>query len=459
MRLRLLVGTLVWAVLAVLVTGWALARLFNEHVEQQFHVELSTHLDQLAARLAVDVDGPPRLDMVLSDPRFERPYSGLYWQIDAMDTQARGLLRSRSLWDYLLVVPVDEPPDGALHVHVVQGPDGASLHLVERVLRPASRPDQALRLIVAANASFVDAPVLRLNRLLALALGVLVAGLAVAVAVQVRIGLRPLARLRDELAAVRDGRGAAIEARFPAEVQPLVDEFNAVLARNAEVVSRARTHAGNLAHAVKTPLTVLANAAAQLSDAAPADASGKPSERALARLVREQVALARTQVDYHLARSRAAAAVGIPGQRTPLRPVLEGLQRLMAKVHARSGFEVEVLACPQGLDFRGEAQDLQEMLGNLLDNACKWAASRVELSAREEGSQLCICIDDDGPGLPAGVREKVFERGVRMDEQVPGTGLGLAIVRDLARLYEGEVVLETAPMGGTRALLRLPRAT
>src|SRR5690606_28418175 len=157
-------------------------------------------------------------------------------------------------------------------------------------------------------------------------------------------------------AAVREGRSTAIDGRFPAEIQPLVAEFNAVLARNAEVVTRARTHAGNLAHAVKTPLSVLANAAAEAADDAP--------DGALARLVCEQVVLARTQVDYHLARSRAAAAVGVPGLRTPLRPVLEGLLRLMDKVHAGRGLKVTLLACADDLAFRGEAQDLQEMLGN-----------------------------------------------------------------------------------------------
>ncbi|HNS91699.1 MAG TPA: sensor histidine kinase [Thauera sp.] len=445
LRLRLLVGTLMWASVAVLVAGWGLARLFHEHVERQFHVELSAHLDQLAAQLEVDATGRAALRMALGDPRFARPYSGLYWQIDDLTAEGRGLLRSRSLWDVVLFVPGDELVDGEVHVHRVEGPDGEPLRMIERVLRPAATPDAPLRLIVAANAAFVDAPVMRLNRLLAVALALLVLGLAFAVVVQVGLGLRPLQRLREALAAVRDGRSAAIDGRYPVEIQPLVDEFNAVLARNAELVSRARTQAGNLAHAVKTPLTVLANAA----DAA---------DGGLARLVREQVGLARTQVDYHLARSRAAAAVGVPGQRTPMRPVLEGLQRLMAKVYAERDLRLQLLGCSDSLAFRGEAQDLQEMLGNLLDNACKWAKTRVELSASEHGGQLQVCIDDDGPGLPAAVREAVFGRGVRLDEQVDGSGLGLAIVRDLARLYGGEVVLEPSPSGGVRALLRLPLA-
>ena len=473
LRLRLLAGTLVWVLLTVLVAGWALGRMFSEHVERQFQAELTTHLDQLAAHLAIDASGQAALRAVLSDPRFARPYSGLYWQIDVLGASAvdgsseesrRGVLRSRSLWDVVLVVPGDLPADGEVHAHDTEGPDGAPLRMIEQVIRPAERPELALRVIVAANAALVVEPVARFNRILALALALLAAGLAVAALVQVRVGLRPLARLRDGLAAVREGRSTPIDGRFPAEIQPLVAEFNAVLARNAEVVTRARTHAGNLAHAVKTPLAVLANAAEAAHDA---------PDGALAHLVREQVALARTQVDYHLARSRAAAAIGVPGLRTPLRPVLEGLLRLMDKVHAGRGLKVAILACAEDLAFRGEPQDLQEMLGNLIDNACKWAASRVEVHAEAcadeapgalDAGQLricsciCICIDDDGPGLPAAAREAVFARGVRADERTPGAGLGLSIVRELAQLYGGEVRLEASPWGGLRAVLALPLA-
>ncbi|MDX5409211.1 MAG: sensor histidine kinase [Thauera sp.] len=450
LRLRLLAGTLVWVALTVVVAGWGLGRLFNEHVERQFNAELGTHLEQLAAQLTLDVDDRPALRGALSDPRFARPYSGLYWQIDGIDPDRRGALRSRSLWDGVLVVPGDRPADGERHVHQAEGPDGARLQLVEQALHPAERPELRLRLIVAANAALIDEPVARFNRLLVLALGLLAGGLAVAALVQVRVGLRPLARLRDGLAAVRDGRAGAIQGRFPAEVQPLVDEFNAVLVRNAEVVERARTHAGNLAHAVKTPLAVLANAAEQAADDAAA--------ATLARLVREQVGLARTQVEHHLSRARAAAAVGVPGQRTPLRPVIEGLLRLMGKVHAARALQFELSACDPQLAFRGEAQDLHEMLGNLIDNASKWAARQVRVQVDVHGSELIVRIDDDGPGLRAEAREAVFARGVRADERTPGSGLGLSIVRELAQLYGGGVALLASPLGGLRAELRLPLA-
>lgn len=449
LRLRLLAGTLVWIVLTVLAAGWGLSSLFNQHVSRQFDAELGTHLDQLAANLVFDEAQAPQLRAPLSDPRLTRPLSGLYWQVDRMEPggtpETVALLRSRSLWDAVLAVPPDALVDGEMHVHHVRGPNDEPLRMIEQVLRPAEYPDQALRLIVAASEELINEPVARFNDLLVFALGALSLGLVGAVVVQVRTAWKPLERLRDGLAQVHDGRSAAIEGRFPSEIQPLVDEFNGVLTRNAEVVARARTQAGNLAHAIKTPLAVLANAAAR-------------DDSALARMVAEQVALAQVQVDHHLARARAAAAVQIPGQRTAVRPVLEALVRVMERVHVVRGLQIALGDVPGTLAFRGEEQDLQEMLGNLLDNACKWAASRVDVRVAAQDGQLLVTVEDDGPGLEASVREAVLERGVRADEQRPGSGLGLAIVRDLALLYGGDIDLDAAPAGGLRVRLRLPQA-
>lgn len=449
LRLRLLAGTLVWIVLTVLMAGWGLSSLFNQHVSRQFDAELGTHLDQLAANLVFDEAQVPQLRAPLSDPRLTRPLSGLYWQVDRMGPggtpETVALLRSRSLWDAVLAVPPDALVDGEMHAHHVRGPNDEPLRMIEQVLRPAEYPDQALRLIVAASEDLINEPVARFNDLLVLALGALSLGLVGAVVVQVRTAWKPLERLRDGLAQVRDGHGTAIEGHFPSEIQPLVDEFNGVLARNAEIVARARTQAGNLAHAIKTPLAVLANAAAR-------------DDSALARMVAEQVALAQVQVDHHLARARAAATVQLPGQRTAVRPVLEALVRVMERVHAARALQIALGDFPGTLAFRGEQQDLQEMLGNLLDNACKWAASRVDVHVAAQDGELAVTVEDDGPGLEASVREAMLERGVRADEQRPGSGLGLAIVRDLALLYGGDIDLDAAPAGGLRARLRLPQA-
>lgn len=452
LRLRLLLGTLVWILASIGLTGWLLNRLFSEHLSRQFHAELQTHLNQLAANLDFTADGQAVISQPLSDPRLVRPYSGLYWQVDRLagggQEAAVAVLRSRSLWDQALAVPDDHPADGEVHRHAVGGPNGTPLLMIERLQRPLDAPGPAVRLIVAADAALLDAPLQDFRGMLLAALGLLAAGLVGAAIVQVRSGLRPLNRLRDELAQLREGRRANLDGRHPSEVQPVVDELNAVLARNAEFVERARSQAGNLAHAVKTPLSVMANAAG---------AESGP----LAELVGSQVQLARQQIDHHLARARAAAAAQLTGQRCRLRPAVDGLLRVMQRLYAGRDLRIAVADCPENLVFRGEAQDLQEMLGNLLDNAGKWANRRIAVGAAAVGQELCIDVDDDGPGIAAGQRAELLQRGTRGDEQVPGSGLGLAIVDDLARLYGGRLELLDAPLGGLRARLWLPagRAT
>lgn len=450
LRVRLLAGTLLWILATIAVAGWGLGVLIRDHVERQFRAELRIHLDQLTANLVIGRDGAPELSGPLSDPRLARPYSGLYWQVDRAAAgaapSAAGVLRSRSLWDQVLQVPHDEQRDAQLQEHRVPGPDGTWLRTLERVVYPAERPGQGMRLIVAADERAMAEPVRRFRATLWVALGLLAIGLAAAAVLQVVVGLAPLARLQRELAAVREGRSQLMSGSFPAEVRPLVDEFNAVLAQNSEIVARARTLAGNLAHALKTPLSVLANAAR---------AGG---EGDLARLVRDQVESARRQVDYHLKRARSAAATRIPGARAAVLPVVEGLVRAMARIHADRRLELAVRPVEDGLAFRGEEQDLQEMVGNLLDNACKWARRRVELEAKRADGRLIVAIDDDGRGIAHDRRRDIVLRGARADERVEGSGLGLAIVDELARLYGGEVRLEDSPLGGVRALLTLPAA-
>jgi len=451
LRLRLLLGTLIWIVVTIIIAGWALGGLFRQHVAVQFHAELNTHLDQLAAHLVIDPDGQPSLSVAQSDPRFSKPYSGLYWQIDrvgAPGNSTLGLLRSRSQWDGVLKVPADSPSDGEVHLHRVSGLGKSMLGVVERVViieGPVENSRGRFRLVVAADEQRMVEPVERFNGMLWLALGLLGAGLGVVVVIQVLIALAPLRRLHSALGAVRSGDSHQLQGNFPLEVQPLVEEFNTVLAQNAEVVERARTQAGNLAHALKTPLSVIANEVDGIS--------GEMAQR-----VSTQVEEARRQIDYHLARSRAAASVRVPGARTPVVPVLDGLIRVMQRVHAERNLELVVLPGSADLIFRGEEQDLQEMLGNLLDNACKWAARRVRVEVLRTGAELTIRLDDDGRGIEAAERERVLNRGERADEQVPGSGLGLAIVDDLARLYDGRVELTDSPLGGLRAVLVLPAA-
>lgn len=449
LRLRLLVGTLVWIAVSIAIAGWALGGLFRQHVAQQFNAQLTTHLDQLTAHLQVNSAGAPTLSSTMSDPRFSKPYSGLYWQIDRVASSS-GLIRSRSLWDDVLKLSIDTPADGEIHQHSLPGPDHSRVGVVERVVILDDAPDLAsgtFRVVVAADERQMAEPVARFNGMLWLALGLLGGGLALVAVIQVVIALAPLRRLRGALAAVRSGKSQQLDGHFPAEVQPLVEEFNVVLTENADVVERARTQAGNLAHALKTPLSVIANAV-----------DGKPDE--LEQLVSAQVDIARKQIDYHLSRSRVAASVRLPGARTPVMPVIEGLVRVMRRIHAERSLTLVVRPVCGEPVFRGEEQDLQEMLGNLLDNACKWARSQVnvavEIDDRVDDKALRIVLDDDGCGIADSERSRVLSRGERADEQVPGSGLGLAIVDDLARIYGGRLELSDSPLGGLRVVLLLP---
>ncbi|PKO69971.1 MAG: ATP-binding protein [Betaproteobacteria bacterium HGW-Betaproteobacteria-16] len=454
LRFRLLAATLVALALAMLLAGWVLAGLFRQHVMQQFEASLTQQLDQLTARLEFDAAGRPLIDpQTLSDPRWHKPYSGLYWQIDQVSTngQARhSVLRSRSLWDTRLALHPDELADGALHVHEGEGPQGATVLMLERTVRPDERPEARWRLVVAASTQDSLQAVARFNGVLTTSLLVLGLLLVLAALAQVAVGLSPLRALQSALTQVREGQSARLQGRFPAEVQPLIDDFNGVLERNAEVVARARTQAGNLAHAIKTPLAVLGQAATQSLQASPGD------PQVQARLVQDQVATARRHIDWHLARSRAAAAHRLPGQRTPLAPVATGLVRVMQRVHAARALRIEAAGVPDTLAFAGEEQDLQEMLGNLLDNACKWARTTVRISATGAADRLCVAVEDDGPGIAEAARAAVLTRGVRMDETVPGSGLGLAIVNELAQLYGGQLQLQNSALGGLRVTLSLP---
>lgn len=263
---------------------------------------------------------------------------------------------------------------------------------------------------------------------------------------QVWKGLTPLHELRTRLSAVRAGRDRHIEGRYPEEVQPLVDDLNALLDHRERVVRRALTTAGDLAHGLKTPLAILAQEG---------DRARAAGEIDLASTIAEQVDRMRRQVDYHLAHARAAGSGAAPGTRCPIKSSVEALCRTMAHVHAgkRLAFDVDVVP---DLTVRGEREDVEEMLGNLFDNACKWARSRVAIAAAASTSSVSITIDDDGAGLDPAQRAVVLQRGVRADEAAPGTGLGLAIVRDLAELYGGSIELDRSPLGGVRAQLTLP---
>ncbi|QIL81344.1 ATP-binding protein [Diaphorobacter sp. HDW4A] len=456
LRTRLLIGALAWIIVTLALAGWGLRNLFKEHIEQQLETQLVLHLNQLSAAVNVQPGGKIAVIPLASDNRFEQPLSGLYWQIDELrlDEQQHpqvtreAMARSRSLWDQALAMPtaVRFATSGknyrALTLH---DSENNTLLAVTRNLQLPDANSPPLRLTIAADSALMTEPLQRFTSMLLLTLGILALGLAIAVLIQLQLALQPLKQLRERLSAVRNGDASTLEGRFPQELQPLVNEFNKVLHTNAEIVQRARTQAGNLAHAVNTPLAILRNAA-------------EHETGSLARLVTEQASTAQRQIDHHLARARAASAARSSGLRTPVLAPLQALRRTMEKLHAERGLHFDMNDVPPELAFRGEEQDFFELMGNVIDNAGKWATGRVVVNAAlsHDSMMLEITVDDDGPGLSEHERELVFQRGMRLDEQRPGSGLGLDIVRDLAQTYGGEVQALESPMGGLRMRLLLP---
>ena len=416
LRLRLLLGTLTWVLLAVLAAGWGLRDLFAAHIREQWQNQLVLQLNQLSGAVRSDAQGRLQVPLLVTDPRLTTPLSGLYWQIDSLNY---GVLTLQDAGTTLLAV--------SRHIHL---PEDAA---------------PTLRITVAADERLLAEPLHSFTTLLLVSLGTLAGGLLLAAVVQLQLALRPLQQLRRALMAVRSGKTEQLQGDYPQELTPLVQTFNHVLASNADMVQRARTQAGNLAHALNTPLSILTNAAA--GDTSP-----------LGQLVQEQAASARRQVDYHLARARASAAIRATGLACPVQPAIAALLRTMARLHPALDFGLEAPEAP--LRFKGEEQDLFEMLGNLLDNAGKWAHRQVAVGCSGQEDWLLITVDDDGPGIPdAAQRQQIFQRGQRLDENRPGTGLGLHIVQELAQTYGGSVQAQMSPLGGLQLQLRLPLAT
>jgi signal transduction histidine kinase len=287
----------------------------------------------------------------------------------------------------------------------------------------------------------INGPSLHLSAMFLLGVGSLIFGLW-----QVQRGVRSLGRLRDDLNAVRGGTARRVGGSYPIEVQPVVDDLNALLDHQDRAVSRAVAKAGDLAHGMKTPLAIIAQEA---------DRAAAAGQHELAQAVRQQVDRMRRQMDYHLAHARAAASGATPGTRASVAESADGLARTLRRLYAERGIAIDVAVAPDHA-VRAGREDLDEMLGNLLDNACKWTRTRIAVSSAAANGHVTITVDDDGPGVAAEMRDQVLRRGVRADEGSPGSGFGLAIVRDLAELYGGSIALSVAPSGGLRATLNLP---
>ena len=445
---RLFASAAAWTLVVLPVTAFLLLSLYRQAVERNFDARLNVYLTSLVASTTAEGAETPTAPANLGEPSFTIPFSGWYWQIKELAAE-RPLFISDSLLDQQLKLPSQEGvvPDQTLTRRAyAPGPQDQRLRVVEREIRPAGAQSTPYSYAIAGDAAEIERDLGEFRTMLIAALGVLGLGLVVATLFQVRFGLAPLRAIRHDLAAIRSGDAERLEGELPSEIRPLQQELNALIQSNREIVDRARTHVGNLAHALKTPLSVITNEA-------------REKDSPLAGKVIEQAELMRTQITHHLDRARVAARSGAIGDITDVDGVLKGLKRALDRIYEGRALELDVRSDP-GLKFQGEKQDFEEMVGNLLDNACKWAKSRVWVSAaRADGDgKFEVLVDDDGPGLTEAERAKAVRRGQRLDETKPGSGLGLSIVADLAHLYKGRFELEPSPQGGVRARLELPAA-
>jgi len=436
-RLALLAA--LWVAAGLGVTGWFVVRLTEEQIEIAADARMTSLMDAVVAAAALDPVRGPILVRAVSEPEFDRPLSGHYWQMSA---QGGLVATSRSLWDQRLPAP---RPDAEPRNEDILGPRYEPLRLLERKVQLEARFGtprfQTVTVQVAVTRVPTDVEIGRLQKGLVLAFLGLGTGLVAVVALLVVWSLAPLRRAQEELVEVRAGTRQHVDLTVPSEIAPLVREIEALIEQNRATVDRARTHVGNLAHALKTPIAVLRNAL----------------EREELPAARAQAAMLERLVQHHLRRARAGALAGAAGSEASPMAAAQSLATALRRLFSARGIAITVLGRDSARS-RADPQDLTEMLGNLMENGCKWAVSKVEARVLPGATGMIrIEVEDDGPGLAEGQDAAALARGVRLDEAAPGSGLGLAIVADLAGLYGGTLTLNRgARMGGLRAVLELP---
>ncbi len=422
------------------VGGMALVRVLDDTLTASFDEQLANYLNAMINAAELDEVGDVRLLRPLGDQRFAEPYSGLYWQVSG---GGHAPFPSRSLWDRQLDQPQGNRDCRTPCRFESTQFAGETLRVIARSVRlpGASQP---FLFQVAQSSRDLDRQKARTRTVVGWSLGLLGIGLIFMVGLQSIYGLAPLRRVSKAIAAIRSGEARRVDAQFPVEVEPLVAEINELLAHGEAQSEAARRHAGNLAHALKTPMSVLIG-----------EARGRDDP--LARAIEAQVQVMRRHIDHQLARARAAGRRAASTARTPVWPSLEAIARTVGRIH--QGKVLIDLAGDREAAFRGEQQDLEEMLGNLIDNAALHGGGRVFITVEVDAGQVRVLVEDDGKGIAPDQRSRLFERGERLDTDKPGTGLGLAIVKDVAELYGGSVALDSSEdLGGLLVVLALPRA-
>jgi signal transduction histidine kinase len=435
---RMIIISAAWIMILLIGGGIALDRVLANTVSKSFDDQLGYVLTSMIASAEIGPDGEVRMNRPLGDQRFLEPNSGLYWQISGKDVVP---FPSRSLWDRELKPKMDTN-GSAINFRDSSEFSGEPLRIAERsILLPTS--DTRWIFMVAQSRSGLDSQILQLRSILIISFLILAIGLIILAALQALYGLSPLRSVRHSIAEMRSGRASRVEGALPDEVMPMVNELNALLDHNEKQAEEARLHAGNLAHALKTPLTVIMNSA-----------TAKSSD--LDEIVIREATTMRRQVDHHLARARAVGRRGHSHSRAEIWASLESVERAVSRLYAHVRLD---MAGAKTLTARVERQDLDEMLGNLIENAAKYGGGSVFVTVEDSGSFAEILVEDDGRGIPEAERVRMFDRGARLDTGKPGTGLGLAIVRDVAEIYGGTVALEESEdLGGLLVRLRLPKA-
>lgn len=451
---RMFVTSAVWTLLVLPLAGLLIYSLYRADVQTSFDGQLQKLV------IAIDVDSmastgdQPIAPTNRYEPLFEVNHSGWYWQIKPVDGQGGPVLASASLGEtrlpspYELGYPVD--PETFTRWRNDAGPDGERVRIVEILDTLRHEPDgPRYSVIVAGPLEWFETSVANFRNRLTMALALVGLGLTFVTLFQIRFGLAPLKRVQRALSEIRSGEATRLEGNVPAEIEPLREELNALIQANLDIVERSRAQVGNLAHALKTPLAVITNEAREHK--------GSPGEK-----IAEQAKVMGEQINHYLDRARMAARVSVISRSTPVLATLEPLVRALERIHQDKGVRIAV-AGPVDAKFQGEKQDLEEMLGNLLDNAAKWSRGRVFVSVaaprrtgRPQQQRLKIVVEDDGPGLSPDQRSRIGRRGLRLDETKPGSGLGLSIVIELAQSYRGSVKLDQSAHGGLLVQLELP---
>ena len=448
---RLIAAASLWSVLALIVAGLVLTSLYRQNAERSYDERLGVYLNSLIGSLAQQPpDAPLTYPGNLGEQLFELLFSGWYWQVREAGN-GRVILASRSLFsDTLDIAPATgvSTEDG-IETGIVGGPDNQTLRFLTQTV--TFEGERRYDVLVAGDVTDLENEIATFRTTVVVILAVFGIGLILAALTQIRWGLRPLDRVRRGLSDLRSGKQARFEeAGLPAEVEPLIKELNALLESNRDVITRARTQVGNLAHALKTPLSVVINEA-------------RANRTPFAVKVAEQAQTMRKQINHYLDRARIAGQIDVIGAVTDVDPAVARLVRAMRRIHGDRGIAVDFTGA-DGARFKGEQQDLEEIVGNLVDNACKWAKGQVAVSVDyaapgdDDPGHLAILVDDDGPGLDEAEMEAATARGRRLDESKPGSGLGLSIVTDLVAMYSGAFRLARSPAGGLRAEVELPAA-